>query len=51
MEDTCIDGAIAFPLCGLDIDVDYLDCKLANDFNNLSDNNLDLDLDIENIED
>lgn len=51
MEDNYVNGAIAFPLCGLDTDIDYLDCELANNFNNLSDNNTDLDLDIETIED
>lgn len=47
-----IDGAIEFPLCGLDTDFDYLDCAMANAFNNgetLSDENIDLDLDIEHI--
>lgn len=47
-----IDGAIEFPLSGLNIDIDYLDCSIANAFNNsetLSNENIDLDLDIENI--
>lgn len=47
-----IDGAIEFPICGLNNDIDYLDCAAANAFNNgetLSDENIDLDLDIQNI--
>lgn len=48
------DASFEFPLCGIADDVDYLDCQAANAWNTgntLSDENLDLDLDITKIDD
>lgn len=45
---------IEFPICGLVGDIDYLDCEMANNWNTgntLSEDNIDLDLDIIHIED
>ena len=45
---------IEFPICGLVGDIDYLDCEMANNWNTgntLSEDNIDLDLDIGHIED
>lgn len=44
---------IEFPICGLVADIDYLDCEMANNWNignTLSEDNIDLDLDIAHIE-
>lgn len=44
---------IEFPICGLVSDIDYLDCETANNWNTgntLSEDNIDLDLDITHIE-
>ena len=44
---------IEFPICGLVDDIDYLDCEMANNWNTgntLSEDNIDLDLDITHIE-
>lgn len=43
-----------FPVCGMAMDIDYLDCEIANNWNcgnTLSDENSDLDLDISSIDD
>ena len=44
---------IEFPICGLVDDIDYLDCEMTNNWNTgntLSEDNIDLDLDITHIE-
>lgn len=44
---------VEFPICGLVADIDYLDCEMANNWNTgntLSEDNVDLDLDITHIE-
>ena len=48
------DEGVEFPICGLVADIDYLDCEMANNWNTgntLSEDNIDLDLDITHIED
>lgn len=48
------DEGVEFPICGLVADIDYLDCEMANNWNTgntLSEDNIDLDLDITYIED
>lgn len=47
------DEGVEFPICGLVADIDYLDCEMANNWNTgntLSEDNIDLDLDITHIE-
>lgn len=51
--DEYLDGAIEFPICALGIDVDYLDCEIADRWNRgdtLSEVNQDLDLSIDEID-
>ena len=48
------DEGVEFPICSLVADIDYLDCEMANNWNTgntLSEDNIDLDLDITHIED
>lgn len=48
------DEGVEFPICGIVADIDYLDCEMVNNWNTgntLSEDNIDLDLDITHIED